>query len=69
MNLVKVAKLGGAVKEVALENGATIRTALAAAGVSADGFEVRLNGAPAGLDTPVRSGDIVTLVPQIKGGR
>lgn len=69
MNLVKVAKLGSAVKEVALESTATIAQALRAAETDQAGFEIRLNGNPVGTDANVRSGDIVTLVPQIKGGR
>jgi sulfur carrier protein ThiS len=69
MDLIKVAKLGSAVKEVALDTGSNIGAALAAAEVDAGGFEVRLNGNPATTTTPVRSGDIVTLIPQIKGGK
>lgn len=69
MILVKVAQLGKKVEEVALEDGANVGAALAAAGFRADGFELRLNGATATAATAIRPGDVVTLVPQIKGGK
>ena len=68
MNFVKVAKLGAAVVEVALETGATAAQALAAAEMTAEGFVLRINGAPAEPEAPVRGGDVITLVPKIKGG-
>ena len=69
MDLIKVAKLGTAVKEVALDDGSDVGDALTAADIESDGFEVRVNGNPAELDTVLRSGDIITLIPQIKGGK
>jgi len=68
MDFVKVAKLGAAVKEVALEAGSDVGDALRAAEMNGDGFEVRLNGNPVDGGETVKSGDIVTLAPQIKGG-
>lgn len=63
---IKVAKLGAAVKEVMLADGATIEQALAAAEMSAEGFQVRVNGrTPCGT---LVDGDTLTLVPAIKGG-
>lgn len=63
---VKVAKLGSAVKEVMLADGASADAALGAADMSADGFQVRVNGRnPCG---PLKDGDTVTLVPAIKSG-
>lgn len=63
---VKIAKLGSAVKEVFLEDGADEAAALTAAGVDATGFQVRVNGrTPCGT---LKDGDTVTLVPQVKGG-
>jgi sulfur carrier protein ThiS len=69
MLFVKVAQLGAQVREVSLKVDATVDDAIDAADVDVAGFEVRLNGAPAEGDEVVRTGDIVTLVPQIKGGR
>lgn len=68
MDFIKVAKLGTSVKEVALEGGSRVSDALNAAEVRADGFELRVNGNPVTGDAVLRTGDIVTLVPQIKGG-
>ena len=68
MELIKVAKVGSKVSEVALDTGATVGDALKAAGMTETGFEIRLNGAPSNTAAIVRNGDIVTLVPQIKGG-
>jgi sulfur carrier protein ThiS len=63
---VKVAKIGSAVKEVMLADGATLEQALAAAEVDSDGFQVRVNGrTPCGT---IADGDMITLVPAIKGG-
>ncbi len=68
MNFIKVAQLGTDVREVALNDGATVGDALQAARVSTEGFEIRLNNTPANHQTPVRSGDVVTLVSKIRGG-
>jgi sulfur carrier protein ThiS len=69
MELVKVAKVGAKVEEVALDSGANVGDALRAAGVAPEGFELRLNGTPSPATAPVRGGDVITLVPQIKGGK
>jgi sulfur carrier protein ThiS len=69
MELVKVAKLGKKVEEVALESRSNVGDALKAANMTKDGFELRLNGKPVDTGATVRNGDIVTLVPQIKGGK
>lgn len=61
-----VAVVPGSAQAVLLNPGATIADALAAAGVSADGMQVRYNGAAATLDTPVTGGQVV-LSRQVKG--
>jgi sulfur carrier protein ThiS len=66
MILVKVAKIGSAVVEVSLENNASVETALAAAGMNATGFQIRVNGRSA--TERLVNGDMITLVPAIKGG-
>jgi sulfur carrier protein ThiS len=63
---VKVAKLGSAVSEVMLNYGASVAEALAGAGMSAEGYQVRVNGGVA-TETLV-NGDLITLVPAIKHG-
>lgn len=67
-NLVKVAKVGEKVKEVALEDGQTVADALKVAKKTEEGVEVRLNGKPTKLTAKVRDNDVITLVPQIRGG-
>lgn len=67
-DLVKVAQLGSRVVNLRLED-ATVHSALKTAGITTDGMEARVNGEPASMDTPLHEGDVVTLVPQIKGGR
>jgi len=69
MITVKVARLGTTVQEVALNEGASVQDALTAAGLSVDGEDVRVNSSNAGLNDEVEDGDIVTLVPKVKGGQ
>jgi sulfur carrier protein ThiS len=70
---VKIAKLGSRVEEVMVEEGTTIGGALAAAGLTAEGYNIRLNRVDASVDTVLRNGgdvtNIVTLLPAIKGGK
>ena len=65
---IKIAKLGTAVKEFFVSNGTTVDTALALAEFDATGQDIRVNGVPADLDQTLEDGDIVTLIPAIKGG-
>lgn len=66
MKIVKVAKLGEVVKEVAIADDANMEEVLDAAGVDSEGFDVRVNGrTPCGN---IVNGDMITLVPAVKGG-
>jgi sulfur carrier protein ThiS len=72
--MVKIAPLGKSVVEVTVEEGTTIRNAISAATTSGrttvTGYEdLRRNSMPAKLDDIVKNGDIITLVPAIKGGK
>ena len=72
--MVKIAPLGKSVTEVTVEEGTSIRNAIAAAAATGrttvTGYEdLRRNGLPAKLDDAVKNGDIITLVPAIKGGK
>lgn len=67
MPRIRVAKLGERVQELHLPDGATIATLLEQAIVQS-GFELRVNNMPAKPDVELQDGDIVTLVPQIRGG-
>jgi len=66
---VKVGRVGAEIKEVSLEEGATVEEALVAAGLSAKTSEtVRINGEDADFDDEVEDGDRVMLVKDIRGG-
>jgi len=68
--IVKVARLGTAVQEVALSDGTRVSDALVAAGLDQDTNEdIRVNSSSASLDSSVSDGDIVTLIPKVKGGQ
>ena len=69
MITVKVARLGTTVQEVALNDGASVQDALIAAGLTVDGEDIRVNSSNAGLNDEVEDGDIITLVPKVKGGQ
>lgn len=64
---VKVAQLGKPVSEVTLEDGATVKDALAAAGVGAV-KTVHVNNIKSSVKQEVADGDVVLVVPDIKGG-
>ena len=64
---VKVGKLPGAVQEIALNGDRTVRAALTAAELAPAGFQIRVNGADADLDTTVSNGSTIFLVKKIKG--
>jgi sulfur carrier protein ThiS len=65
---IKIGKLPGRITEVALEEGATVAQAIEAAEITdIEGFETRVNGAPAANDAELSDGDNVLLVKKIKG--
>ena len=67
--MVKVANLGATAKDVALSPGKTVQDAINTAGIDSARLEVRHNGARIeDLSVPVRDGDTILLVPQVKGG-
>jgi uncharacterized Zn ribbon protein len=67
--LVKVARLGTAVQELALTDGANVNAALESADLSVENEEIRVNNGSASVTTILKDGDIVTLVPKVKGGQ
>ncbi len=66
---VKVLCLGRAAKEVELSEGATVEQAIAESGFPKEStYSHHVNG-HAALDSDVlQANDVVTLVPQVKGG-
>lgn len=65
---VRVVQLGRGVLNCDLDAGATVRDALSSQQIPFDGMEVRVNSEPATVDQPLRHGDLVTVVPLIRGG-
>lgn len=57
---------GSGVRAYDLSDGAKVRDALAAAGLSADGFDIFINGTSATLDTALMDGKAVLLSAKIK---
>ncbi len=64
---VRIGRLPGRISEITLNGDRTVATALATAGLTADGYEVRVQGAPATPATVLNEGDLVLLVKKIKG--
>ena len=65
---VRIVEAGGVFKEVELEEGATVETALRAAGVRTDvQKQIRVNLDEAALEDILENGDTVYIVPNIKG--
>jgi len=75
MNRIEVAKLGRPSVAVTLAEGATVRDALAAAGITlAEGEHIEVIEAASGnerdaeLDQPVANGDTVYITAEVKNG-
>lgn len=64
---VKVGKLPGTIKEMTVDVNSTVGDIISQADLSAEGFEIRLNGSPADAGTKVSEGDTVLLVRKIQG--
>ena len=67
--LVKVARLGTAVQELALTSSASVQDALDAADLAVENEDIRVNNSASTATTVLHEGDIVTLVPKVKGGQ
>ncbi len=66
---VRILQLGRQVTEYRGYPGETVATALAALTLQVGpGVDVRVNGVAANGTTTLRDGDVVTLIPRIKGG-
>ena len=67
VNVGQFPSAGQGVRPVTLDDGATVAQAIAAASLTADGFDVRVNGQPATQDQVLADGDSVVLARKIKG--
>jgi molybdopterin converting factor small subunit len=66
---VRILQLGRQVIDHQAKAGQSIAEALAATGIEVGpGMDLRVNGTPAEDETPLRDGDVVTIIPRIKGG-
>lgn len=65
---VRIVQLGRGVAQYTGDDGVDVATSLAEAGMSVQGMEVRVNGITVTLDQILCDGDLVTVVPRIKGG-
>ena len=67
---VRLAQLGQEVVDISGEKGMTVRQALAKAQKSVpDGLELRVNNVNASLDRELKDGEIIMLIPRIRGGQ
>jgi len=67
--MVKVARTGSKVVEIALNGNREVRDALEAAGISKkESEEISVNGEEANLDYELEDGDRVVLTKNIEGG-
>jgi hypothetical protein len=66
--VVKVGQVPGRITEVAVLDGATVRDALSAGGITApEGYTVTVNGAPASMHSAVHRNATVLVTRQIRG--
>jgi sulfur carrier protein ThiS len=66
---VKVLCLGRSAKEVQLEDGGTVEQAIAESGFPKEqSYSRHVNGNHAMDSDTLQNGDVLTLVPQVKGG-
>jgi len=66
---VKVLCLGRSAKEIELPEGSNVEQAIVAAGFPKDSSYTRhINGHPSFDSDTLQNGDVLTLVPQVKGG-
>ena len=65
--LVRVGTMPGRINEYAVLADATVEDVLEIADLTTEGYQIKVNGEMAALDTPVNDGDLVLLVKQIKG--
>ena len=66
---VRVAQIGREIVDLKLPKGTSLQQALDKAGLTAlRGLEVRVNNVGAGMDRELKDGEIVTLIPDIRGG-
>jgi hypothetical protein len=66
--VVRVVVLGRSVRRIPVAPGMTLRALLEAGDIDPAGRDLHANGRAATLDTPVFAGDLVTIIPRVRGG-
>jgi hypothetical protein len=66
--VARIVVLGRSVRRVPVAPGMDLRAVLASADVDPGGRDLHVNGRAADLDTPVEAGDLVTVIPRVRGG-
>ncbi len=64
---VRVAMLPGPINSIALNGERNVQAALEGAKLDADGYEIKVNGRPASLETKVTANATILLVKPIDG--
>jgi sulfur carrier protein ThiS len=65
---IRIVQLGKGIVRFAVRPGLTLADALAEVGIDAGGLDVRVNGKDVEATASLGPGDLVTLVPRVKGG-
>lgn len=65
---VKIVQLGKGVTNCEFGSPPTVAEVLEAQGIPMDGMDVRVNAESTPMERPLAEGDLVTIVPRIKGG-
>lgn len=66
---VKIGQLPGKIEEYSFESGTTVAQALEIAGLSSDGFEIKVDGNVADLSTVIDNANMVLLAKKVKGNK
>ncbi len=65
---VRIVQLGKGIFHYEEKGNVTVEAGLVAAGITAGNMDVRVNGKRAPLGQTLQDGDLVTIIPLIKGG-
>jgi sulfur carrier protein ThiS len=65
---VKIVQLGKGILQCDLEEHAPVEVSLSKLGITGSGMDVHVNGRPPQPGQKLQDGDLVTIVPRIKGG-
>jgi sulfur carrier protein ThiS len=66
---VKIVQLGKGVFQYDLEETTSVEACLNAVGITGSGMDLHVNGRSIEPGQKLQNGDLVTIIPRIKGGR